>query len=107
MMTHPVFKLRWIKPANLEHNEKLVTKSVRFDEVVDFKTVDFFTIMVYSDGKPRTTLQSQAELQGLQNLENSLLWRDIHWSAIMFRKFKVELPPSAAVEQLLATDVHV
>jgi len=78
-MTHPAFKLRWIKPANLEQvrnlllstlrflsareNQQDTTKSGRFDEVVDSKTLNFFTIMADSDREPRTTLQSQAELR--------------------------------------------
>ena len=44
------------------------TKSGRFDEVVYSKTLDFFTF-VNGDGEPRITLQYQAELQGLQYLE--------------------------------------
>src|SRR6218665_3858818 len=67
-MTHPAFKLRWIKPANLEQmrnlflntlrflsareNQQDATKSKRFDEVLDSKTLDFFTVMVDSDGEP-------------------------------------------------------
>src|SRR6218665_136383 len=86
-MTHPAFKLLWIKPVNLEvmrnlflntlrflsarEHQQDATKSGRFVEVVDSKTLNCFTFMVDSDGKPRTTLQSQAELQGLQHLEDS------------------------------------
>jgi len=42
-------------------NEMLQSLDV-FDEVVDSKTLDFFTSTDDSDGEPRTTLQSQAEL---------------------------------------------
>src|SRR6218665_1104061 len=68
-------------------NHQDATKSGRFDEVVDSKT--FFTIVADGDGEPRMTLQSQAEHQALQYLEDSdrvysLLWTDIHWSAIVF-----------------------
>ena len=45
------------------------TKSGCFDEVVDSKTLDFFTLMADGDGEPRKTLKSQAELQGLQYSE--------------------------------------
>ena len=71
-MTHPAFKLRWIKPAKLEQmrhlflntlwflsageNQQDATKSGRFDEVVDSKTLDFWTFVAISDGEPRTTL---------------------------------------------------
>src|SRR6218665_231938 len=86
-MTHPVFKLRWIKPANLEQmrnlflkslrflsameNQQDATKSGRFDGVVDYKTLDFFTSITDSDGDSRTTLQSQAEGLQIQYLEDS------------------------------------
>src|SRR6218665_2939673 len=50
-------------------NHQDATKSGRFDEVVDSKT--FFTIVADGDGEPRTTLQSQAEHQALQYLEDS------------------------------------
>ena len=39
------------------------TKSGRFGEMVDSKTLDFFTIMADIDGEPRTTLQLHAEEQ--------------------------------------------
>src|SRR6218665_1935295 len=60
-MIHPAFKPRRIKAANLEQMRNLflntqrflstregqqdATKSGRFDEVVDSKTLDFFTFM--------------------------------------------------------------
>ena len=52
--------------------------------MVDSKTLYLFTILADSD--PRTTFQSEVELQGLQYLEeateHSLLWRDIRWSEV-------------------------
>ena len=85
-ITHPAFKLRWIKPAHVEQMKNLfpnilrlssekehqqnITKASRTDEVVDSRTLDFFTFMAEAV-EPRTTLQSEAELQGLQYLENS------------------------------------
>src|SRR6218665_1528369 len=67
LMAHPAFKLRWIKPANLEEirnlflnllqflsareNQQDATKPGRFDEVVDSKTLNLFTSMAVSDGK--------------------------------------------------------
>src|SRR6218665_1580752 len=107
-MTHLAFKLRWIKSANLEHmrnlflntlrflsareNQQDAIKSGRFGEVVDSKTWDFFTFMADSDGEPRTTLQSQAELQGLQYLEDSVRTFSSSENQLvryMFRKFNV------------------
>ena len=61
-ITHPAFKLRWIKPSNVEQMKNLFLNTLRFscerdhqrnaimpsrtDEVVDSKTLDFFTFMV-------------------------------------------------------------
>ena len=99
-ITHPAFKLRWIKPANVEHMKNLFLNTLRFsterkhqknttmlsrtDEVVDSKTLDFFTFMVDPNGDSRATLYSQAELQGLQYLEDSdrALSVQDHWSGV-------------------------
>jgi len=115
---------RWIQPANLEQMRNLFLKSLRFlsarenqqdaiksgrfDEVVASKTLDFFTVRADSAWGPRTTLQSQAELQGLQYLEDS----DRTLSSLeryplvryrpMFRKFHGGLPSSAAVKRFFS-----
>ena len=60
-----------LRLLSARENQQDGTKSGRFDEVVDLRTLDFLTIMADSDGEPRMTLQSQAELQGLQYLEES------------------------------------
>src|SRR5688572_17025335 len=78
----------------------------RTDEVVDSKTLDFFTFMVDPNGESRATLHSQAELQGLQYLEDSdraLSMLDRYpLVRSMFRQFNVGLPSSAAVERLFS-----
>jgi len=120
-MTHPAFKLRWIKPAKLEQmrhlflntlwflsageNQQDATKSGRFDEVVDSKTLDFFTFMADSDGEPRTTLQSQAEFDfmAIEDSDRTLSSLERYpLVCYMFRKFNVGLPSSAKVEQLFS-----
>jgi|SRR6218665_1876258 len=52
----------------LGSTSKLLQSS--FNEVVDSKPLNFFTIMADSDEEPRTTLQSQAE--GLQCLMDKI-----------------------------------
>src|SRR6218665_2911008 len=71
-------------------------KVLTFDEIVDSKTLGFFTILADSYREPRTTLQSQSQLQGLQYLYDSdrtlssletleCPEKRVHWS----RKFNV------------------
>jgi len=63
--------------------------------------------MADSDGEPRTTLQSQGELQGLKYLEDSdrILsslerYPVVHY---MFRKFNVGLPSSSSCDKEIET----
>ena len=46
------------------------TKSGRFVEVIDSKTLNFLTFMADGDRDPRMTIQPLTELQGLQYLED-------------------------------------
>src|SRR6218665_301026 len=69
-MTHPAnleqmrnLFLNTLRVLSARENQQDTTKSGRFDEVIDYKTLDFFTIMGDSDREPRTKLQSQAELR--------------------------------------------
>lgn len=121
-ITHPAFKLRWIKPAYAERMKTLFLNSVKFSvekaqqqetsmtplttDAVDSKSLSFFTFMDEGDGRPTMTIHSQAELQALQYLEDidRTLGSLTRYPLIhtMFRKFNVGLPSSASVERLFS-----
>ena len=125
-ITHPVFKLRWIKPAHVERMKTLFLNSVKFsaekaheqetamtpatkNDALDSKSLSFFTFMDEGEGVlggPRMTIHSQAELQALQYLDDPDRTLDSlsRYPLVrnMFRKFNVGLPSSASVERLFS-----
>ena len=121
-ITHPAFKLRWLSGDNVDQMKKLFLNTLRLsagrlvtgntasassyvDEGLDSRTLDFFSFMDNVEVQP-TTLQSQAELQGLQYLEDSdrTLSSLSRYPVIrkLFRQCNVALPSSAAVERLFS-----
>ena len=63
--------------------------------MIDFETLDFFTIITNAHAEPRATLRSQAELQCFQDLEDSdtvlNALDNIRWSSIYNRNVTLRL----------------
>lgn len=120
-ITHPAFKLRWIKPAYVERMKTLFLNCVKFSaekaqqqetamtsdlttDAVDSKSLSFFTFMDEAEGGPRMTIHSQAELQQFLEDTDRTLGSLTRYPLVraIFRKFNVGLPSSASVERLFS-----